>query len=53
MTNQEIFDILSENEMKLFYAVCADKENEELKAAHSAARKALESFAKATGCCNK
>ena len=53
MTNQEIFETLSENEMKLFYAVCADSSNKELKAAYAAARQALEAFAKATGCCNK
>ena len=52
MTTQEIFDTLADNEQKLFYASCADKNNTELKAAHAAARKALESFAKATGCHN-
>lgn len=52
MTNQELFDILAEYEAKLFYAYCADPKNEALKAAHAAARKALEDFAKATGCHN-
>lgn len=52
MTTQEIFDILAENESKLFYASSRDPKNEELKAAHTAARQALESFAKATGCHN-
>ena len=52
MTNQELFDILSEYEAKLFYAYCADPKNEALKAARAAARKALEDFAKATGCHN-
>lgn len=52
MTNQEIFDVLAENECKLFYAMCADKGNEELKAAHKAAKQALISFSLATGCCN-
>lgn len=52
MSNQEIFEILSENEERLFYAMCADSKNEELKAAHTAARQALEAFAKATGCHN-
>lgn len=52
MTNQEIFDTLADNEQKLFYAFCADKNNEELKAAHAAAKQALEAFAKATGCHN-
>lgn len=52
MSNQEIFDTLAENECKLFYAWCRDPKNEELKAAHTAARSALVSFAKATGCHN-
>lgn len=52
MTNQEIFEILAENECKLFYACCADKENLELKDAHASAKDALEKFAKATGCHN-
>ena len=51
MTNQEIFDMLADYEEKLFYACCANK-TEELKAAHIAAKEALESFAKATGCHN-
>ena len=38
MTDQEIFEVLADNEEKLFYAVCRDKENETLK--------------KATGCHN-
>lgn len=52
MTNQEIFDMLSENESRLFYASSRNPENEELKAAHAAARAALVSFAAATGCHN-
>jgi len=52
MTNQEIFETLAENESKLFYAWCADSKNEDLKAAHEAARAALEAFAAATGCHN-
>lgn len=52
MTNQEIFEMLAENEQKLFYASCSDTGNAELKAAHAAAKKALESFAKVTGCHN-
>ena len=52
MTTQEIFETLAENESKLFYATCRDPKNEELKAAHIAARQALESFARATGCHN-
>ena len=52
MNNQEIFETLSENECKLFYAWCADSKNEDLKKAHLAARAALEAFAKATGCHN-
>lgn len=51
MSNQEIFEMLSENECKLFYAYCANP-TEEMKAAHSAAKQALESFAKSTGCNN-
>ncbi len=52
MTNQEIFEILADNESKLFYALCRDKENEALKAAHESARQSLETFALATGCHN-
>ena len=52
MTNQEIFEVLAENECKLFYAKCADRENEELRAAHQAAKEALIAFAAATGCHN-
>lgn len=52
MTNQEIFDVLAENECKLFYAYCADSKNEELKAAHQAAKQALIAFANLTGCHN-
>ena len=52
MSNQEIFEMLADNEQKLFYASCADKNNAELEAAHAAARKVLEAFAKATGCHN-
>lgn len=52
MTHQEIFEVLAENECKMFYAVSSDPKNEELKAAHTAARQALEAFAKATGCHN-
>ena len=33
MTDQQIFDILSDHEEKLFYALCNDKGNEPLKAA--------------------
>ena len=52
MTNQEIFEILADNESKLFYALCRDKENETLKAAHERAKQSLETFALATGCHN-
>lgn len=34
MTNQEIFDILADNEEKLFYAWSRDFNNKELKEAH-------------------
>lgn len=49
MTNQEIFNLLADNEEKLFYASCADTNNSELKEAHKAAKMALEAFTKATG----
>lgn len=52
MTNQEILDTLAENECKLFYAYCADRENLGLKAAHESAKQALIAFANATGCHN-
>lgn len=52
MNNQKIFETLSENECKLFYALCADSQNEELKAAHAATKQALIDFANATGCQN-
>ena len=56
MSNQEIFEMLSENECKLYYALArADKESplyEALGMAHKAARNALETFAKETGCHN-
>ena len=52
MTNQEIFEILADNEEKLFYALCRDKGNETLKAAHESAKQSLESFALVTGCHN-
>lgn len=51
MSNQEIFEMLADNEEKLFYAYNANPTNE-LKEAHQAAKVALESFAKATGCHN-
>lgn len=51
MSNQEIFEMLSENESKLFYAYSANP-TEEMKVAHKAAKEALEAFAKATGCHN-
>ena len=52
MANQEIFEILADNESKLFYALCRDKENETLKAAHENAKQSLETFALTTGCHN-
>ena len=51
MMNQEIFNMLADNEEKLFYAYNANP-SPELKAAHEAAKAALESFAAATGCHN-
>ena len=53
MTYHEIFNLLADNEEKLFYASCADTKNLELKEAHKAAKLALETFARATGCHNK
>lgn len=52
MTDQEIFEILADNEEKLFYAVCRDRENEALKKAYESAKQSLEIFAIATGCHN-
>ncbi|WP_160562427.1 hypothetical protein [Parablautia muri] len=49
MTNQQIFDILADNEEKLFYALCQNKESKALKAAHVSARQSLKAFALATG----
>jgi hypothetical protein len=51
MSNQEIFEMLSENESKLFYAYLANPTNE-MKTAHEAAKVAIETFAKVTGCHN-
>lgn len=51
MTNQEIFDMLADNEERLFYAYNANP-TAELKAAHNAAKAALEAFATATRCHN-
>lgn len=52
MTNQEIFEMLSENEARLFYALCEDRDNEALKAAHDSAKQLLENFARDTACHN-
>lgn len=52
MTNQEIFEMLAEIECELFHASADHPEHEELKAAKEAVRKALEDFAKKTGCHN-
>lgn len=52
MDNQEIFELLSEAESKLFYAAIRNKTNKELQAAHKSAKELLESFAKSTGCHN-
>lgn len=50
MTNQEVFEMLSENEARLFYAYCDDRDNEALKAAHESVKQALINFARDTGC---
>jgi hypothetical protein len=52
MTNQEIFEILSDTEEKLFYALCEVPGNAELKAAHASVRAALVAFSETTGCHN-
>ena len=52
MTNQEMFEMLREIEHHLFYASVHNPENEDLQVAYAAARQALVSFAKATGCHN-
>ena len=52
MSNQEIFEMLSENECTLFYAYSANKDNERLKVAYETAKEALVAFAKETGCAN-
>lgn len=52
MSNQDIFDVLSDTEAKLFYAWCNDKDNAALKEAHKSAKEALKAFALATGCRN-
>lgn len=46
------FNLLADNEEKLFYASCADTNNSKLKEIHKAAKIALETFANATGCHN-
>ena len=50
MTNQQIFELLSEHESKLFYALDDDPNNEALRAAHKSIKQALIDFAHATGC---
>lgn len=52
MSNKEILEMLMENECHLFYASVRNPESKELKAAHAAARQALEAFAKANGYLN-
>lgn len=51
MNNQEIFNMLSELEEATFYADIRSQTKETLHA-HEQAKKALEAFAKATGCHN-
>ena len=52
MTNQEIFNILSEREEKLFYIYCNNK-NEQTKADHERAKNNLIEFVNRTGCKNQ
>ena len=52
MTNQEIFNILSEREEKLFYIYLNNK-NEKTKAEHEHAKINLIEFANRTGCKNQ
>lgn len=49
MTNQQIFELLSEHESKLFYALDDDPNNEALRAAYKSAKQTLINFAHATG----
>ena len=51
--NQELFELLSEAESQMYYAVARDFENEELKEAYKHLKTALVTFAKVTGCCNQ
>lgn len=51
--NQELFELLSEAENQMFYAVVRDFKNEELKEAYKHLKTALATFAKATGCHNQ
>lgn len=52
MTNQQIFEILADNEEKLFYLLWQNKENKALRDAYKSAKQSLEEFALATGCHN-
>ena len=53
MTNQEIFNAMSEHEHLLYYAKCFDPDNQAIKDAHASAKASLEAFHKATGCTNQ
>ena len=44
MNTNEILDVLSENESKLFYAYLHDSKNKNLEKAWRAAKESLESF---------
>ena len=52
MTNQEIFEMLSEAESHIYEMWSRDHKNPELTDALASARSALVAFAKATGCHN-
>ena len=52
MTNDEIFEMLSEIESNLFYASSHEPDNDRLAEANMYVRKALVAFTKATGCHN-
>lgn len=49
MTVEKMIDLLADAECELFHMATDDPTNEDLKAAHAAARQALELFAKSTG----
>lgn len=53
MSNEEVFDLLSDNEERLFYASRYDKNNAAIMAAYEAYKTALVEFSRATGIKNR